>query len=421
MSCRLGNDGLDYLLQINDDALNKAEKQALETCKKYVNMHGEYSLHRYILSGSVNTLVLRFFYESGFGFNAPFGYDTPLNLACSSSVTPSILEFIVKKVGDINASHEANRNPLYILCDSQYVVEQNLEVLIKHGAIINPKKEKISEIPLHAAVQNVWASIRITEFLLKKGANVNLKDSEGNTALHLVFKNKPVEVQKEYINLLLSNGAEINSRNNSGMTPIFTYIEWTNGIQDTILELLISNGASLDVQDVEGETPLHTYLGRLVVSIKTLQILMTETNILLEDNYGRLPLHLVCGNLGSTKEMIKLFLDKGGNINSADDGGYTPLHMICLSHADVDLIDFFLQNNADFDKTTDKRDTILHTACRFGRPIEFIKLIAVYVGNAFVENEEKKTPLDYLKEIKREIKRKRYKELIDFFQKIKLN
>ncbi|HXI85189.1 MAG TPA: ankyrin repeat domain-containing protein [Verrucomicrobiae bacterium] len=55
----------------------------------------------------------------------------------------------------------------------------------------------------------------IVTLLLSKGANINARDGDGNTPLHL----SAVHGRKEVINVLLAKGADTHLKNNAGQTP----------------------------------------------------------------------------------------------------------------------------------------------------------------------------------------------------------
>ena len=69
-----------------------------------------------------------------------------------------------------------------------------------------------------------------------------MKDNEGLTVLHHAVKNG----KKEIIELLISNGADINSKDNNGYTPLH-YATWNNDC--STLKLLISHGADVNAFD----------------------------------------------------------------------------------------------------------------------------------------------------------------------------
>jgi ankyrin repeat protein/phage FluMu protein Com len=81
-------------------------------------------------------------------------------------------------------------------------------------------------------------------------SDVNGKDTDGQTALHIAARMDNVEMAK----LLLAHGASVNEKDNQGKTPIFAAAR-KNSRQ--MLELLIAHGADVNARNDEGWTPLH--------------------------------------------------------------------------------------------------------------------------------------------------------------------
>jgi ankyrin repeat protein len=84
---------------------------------------------------------------------------------------------------------------------------------VNKGADINIKN-KDGKTPLHIAVENNYEDI--IKFLLENKADVNVKDNEGNTPLHIAIKKGNYFVIKE----LIKFGADKNAKNNKGETPL---------------------------------------------------------------------------------------------------------------------------------------------------------------------------------------------------------
>jgi ankyrin repeat protein len=72
------------------------------------------------------------------------------------------------------------------------------------------------------------------EFLLDKGADVNHKNYNGNTPLHIAIVNQDLEVCK----VLISRGADVSITNNEGKTPLQVAIgrKFNNKLKDLIPE-----------------------------------------------------------------------------------------------------------------------------------------------------------------------------------------
>ncbi|CAM81181.1 ankyrin repeat protein with 2 ankyrin repeats [Orientia tsutsugamushi str. Boryong] len=78
-----------------------------------------------------------------------------------------------------------------------------------------------------------YKNLHIAKILLNNGANVNAKNNDGHTALHLVvdriqvyyeFFEKYPTYCNDHIALLLKYNADVNIENNQGNTPFSSYI-----------------------------------------------------------------------------------------------------------------------------------------------------------------------------------------------------
>ena len=106
-----------------------------------------------------------------------------------------------------------------------------IDELINRGADLN-LKDKDGNTALHLAV-NTSDSILI-ESLLEAGANINLKDNDGNTALHLaVIRGDSISIES-----LLEAGADRTISNNNGQSPLD--LAYENGVDD-IIYLFVSH------------------------------------------------------------------------------------------------------------------------------------------------------------------------------------
>ena len=91
--------------------------------------------------------------------------------------------------------------------------------------------------------------------LLELGADVNVRNYKGKTALHCAAKAGFVRVME----VLLENGADVNAADGTGETPLFDAIRLTiknvEKKQGTVA-LLLSKGALIAFENRRGETPL---------------------------------------------------------------------------------------------------------------------------------------------------------------------
>lgn len=90
----------------------------------------------------------------------------------------------------------------------------------------------------------------VVQLLLSKGADVNTKDVNGKTPLHYAAEHG----NARFARLLIANGAEVNARNHYSETPLCTAVIW--GYKDMV-ELLIASDADVNVNARGGRTPLR--------------------------------------------------------------------------------------------------------------------------------------------------------------------
>ncbi|XP_037037865.1 putative ankyrin repeat protein RF_0381 [Bradysia coprophila] len=85
--------------------------------------------------------------------------------------------------------------------------------------------------------------------LLEKGANINARDEDGDTALMNASNNGRYETVK----FLIENGADVNATDTNGKTPLMFASAFDNS---RIIKLLVDNGANINATDNSGWSAL---------------------------------------------------------------------------------------------------------------------------------------------------------------------
>jgi ankyrin repeat protein len=119
----------------------------------------------------------------------------------------------------------------------------------KEEIIMKEEKPKLSPETQERLNQQFLDSVREGKIdkvkdLIEKGADINAKDNNGMTALMLASKNNRKEIV-ELVELLIKNGADVNAKDIYGRTALM--IASVNGHKE-IVELLIKNGADVNAK-----------------------------------------------------------------------------------------------------------------------------------------------------------------------------
>ena len=145
-------------------------------------------------------------------------------------------------------------NPLYyaVLCGFYELAEH---LLFKHPQQVNAIFGRYT-FPLFAALGE--AHIEVAKLLLEHGANVDARNTTGETILLKVLSGPwPRRNLANIVRLLLEYGADVNARDGTLKTPLHL-AEY--GGEMEVAGMLVKHGADVNSQDNEGKTPLEILL-----------------------------------------------------------------------------------------------------------------------------------------------------------------
>lgn len=177
---------------------------------------------------------------------------------------------VEEKKADINAENEYGWTALKYASD-----EGRLEIvkyLVENGASVDAevltitKNLEIFEYLLERGNLNInsvgylgmtalslasieYENLEMIKYLLEKGADINVKNEDGSTALMTASMYGNLEI----IKYLIENGADINSKDNDDSTALIYASKWGN--LETV-EYLVKNGADINIKDIENKTAL---------------------------------------------------------------------------------------------------------------------------------------------------------------------
>lgn len=207
----------------------------------------------------------------------------------------------------------------------------------------------ISDAPtLHLAAVDENGGHTRMRFLLNAGADVNARDEEGKTPLHVVLDSSLSTVILR-TRILLEHGADPNAEDDDGVTPLAEVVQHEAEPElGPLIDLLLAFGAdpNMALVDEEENSLLHwaIYKGK---SYLVTTLLRKGADANQKNANGETPLHLAARTCGSDLSIITQLLEEGqADPCVTDNKGMTPLMTMCshdYSFADrTDIIDLLL-------------------------------------------------------------------------------
>ncbi len=161
----------------------------------------------------------------------------------------SVMRHIFKNA-EIHTDTYGN-TPLHLACYNGQ--GEAVRVLLENPDIDINAVNDMGVTALHMAVES--ANIRITEMLIKAGADIEERDNNGDTFLHMAARQKKIQL----VHILVKNGIDVSAANKFGETPLICACkanEYQKPSSD-IVSLLLEYGAEVDTLDAAGHTALH--------------------------------------------------------------------------------------------------------------------------------------------------------------------
>jgi ankyrin repeat protein len=263
-----------------------------------------------------------------------------------------------------------------------------VKALLKDNPGSVSSKNTGGETPLHLAVRS---NKNIAKLLLTKGAEVNAKDDDGMTPLLVAaWRNG----RKAVVALLLAHGADVNAKNKHDTTPLHYsadfdgHKDWAN--TRGVVELLLSHGAKVNAKDNIGSTPLHeaAFEGNKPVA----ELLLAHgTEVNAKNNKDATPLHLAAEK---GDKVVELLLAHGAQVNAKDKFGATPLHYAARGGCKY-AAELLLSKKADINVKDNDGETPLHRAAASGLGGDLTELLLSNNADVNAKNKEGLTPLHW--------------------------
>ena len=220
---------------------------------------------------------------------------------------------------------------------------------------------------LHAASERGFG--KIIDLLLLYGANIESVDNLGNTPLIVAITRAPAVALQ-----LLSKGANPNAQTIEGLTPLIASTRYEDALIATqllaaraypntkehrgyhtalhkavldqtlrVVTTLLAHGAEVDAEDLTGATPLCLAMMYTNLSIVK-ELIASGAQVNHQDHNGWTPLfHAVSRG---QRKCAELLIERGTQINHQDHKGWTPL-LHAINYRAGDCARFLVNNHVD--------------------------------------------------------------------------
>jgi ankyrin repeat protein/beta-lactamase regulating signal transducer with metallopeptidase domain len=212
------------------------------------------------------------------------------------------------------------------LMEAAYFSKDMVKLLVSEGADVNRITNNGWSVLNSAVDAN---RLDIAELLLDRGAKPNVK-GENFSALHLAAWYQP-----NFVELLISKGAEVNSKDKNGWTPLHYA-----GLQS--IDFLVAKGADVNARTNQGETVLHL-LATGGNEDEVQLILSKGIDINVKDTLGQTALHRAI--VFSQSAIAKILIKKGADVNIKDNDGKTALDL-AKNKSYTEIIDLLRKHGA---------------------------------------------------------------------------
>lgn len=281
----------------------------------------------------------------------------------------------------VSVTNNLGETPLHLAAGA--ASPEAVEALLAAKALVDAQAE--GGTALHYAIAYRWG-YRYAEALATTGttniqklidsaresiANPDISTAAGRTvpvdtaALHrtLSAPANPGQTREEskVVELLLAAGADPNTPNLGGMTPVHCAAFRP---EPEFLKALIEKGADILAQTRTGETPLHC--AALLGCPATVRLLIEKgARVGKANRFGNTPI-LVAAGSGDT-EIARLLLERGAFADDVNNDGETPLHKaVCLQDREMAALLLDQGHAAINGGAGILNETALHAAARRG-------------------------------------------------------
>ena len=315
---------------------------------------------------------------------------TPLHFACEKGYF-SIAEYLISKGANIETKDKYKRTPLWIAMQNghkqiiQYAIYKCHLPKEYDKALYSSILDKLKDYTLDIFQACKKGKLTNVQYLIEKlNHDPNKKDDNDKTVLYYAYEEDNLPI----VEYLISKGANIEVKDKDGATPL--HYSCINGHLQ-ITAYLISKGIIIEEKDHIGRTPLHLACSKGHFSIVE-YLISKGANIEVRDNNCMSPLHFACKN--GHIQIVEYLISKGTNLEAKDKNEKTPLHYVC-ENGHLPVVEFLISSGANIEaKNSSPNWSALHFASNYGR-YDIVKYLISKNADKNAKDKHGKTPYYY--------------------------
>lgn len=283
------------------------------------------------------------------------GRTTPLNVAAYFA-QHRVIEILLDHGSFLENKDSLGYTPLLATVTAVFFSNEERAVaaarsLLDRGADVDSQGTYVLGGPSTSALMRAAENgyVQLLELLVKYGADVNLRDDDGLTALHMAHPSK------QTIELLVSHGASVDLKDKAGNTALILVA--TKGKLD-IVKLLLEHRANIDTCNGAGDSALTLAAAAHATPVQWIGYgegcySSTDDAILMQ------------AGIKGKSSTIELLLDYGASINLKNKAGNTAL-TLAAAKGNLDVVKHLLDHGADAHAENEAGDTALSLTIQIG-------------------------------------------------------
>ncbi|AVL95151.1 ankyrin repeat protein [Moumouvirus australiensis] len=279
-----------------------------------------------------------------------------------------IKDYLQNNKDEINYVNKMGWSPLIIACTFGFSNIEIIKLLLEFGADINIKNKNGDTVLMTSLMlkpNNLkYNNIEVIKILIEAGADINMRNNQDWTALMLACRCSNINNNIEIVKLLLKAGADINIKNKFTLTALELACKFSNSASNIeTIKLLLEAGANINSRI--NALILSAYYNNSNSNIEIVKLLLESgVDINSQNNTGETALITASCSGSDNIETIKLLLELGVNPNIQDKKGRTALMYVCQNRIinNFDTIKLLLHHNAKLDIKDELNKSALYYA-----------------------------------------------------------